>query len=122
MLDVDSLVDFRVGRGGESSGTGRFRLDTERSKGPLFVSEDDDGVGGLLRLRICSSSSSSVLEALRVLKSRTAGRGVALGEISPAPPVGETWRPGVAAGGEQEDDTSGEIELRERGEWPKSRR
>lgn len=110
---ADSLDDLRGGGGGESSGTGRFLLGTERSRGPLLVSVEEDGVGGLLRFRICSSSSS-VDEAFRVLKSSTAGNGVALGDMSPL--VGDTWSPGVAAGGEHEDDTSGDTELRESGE------
>lgn len=114
-VEVACLDDFRGGGGGESSGPGRFLLGTDKSRGPLFVSVDDEGVGGLLRFRICSSSSSSVDEAFLVLKSSTPVRGVAAGDISP-PLVGDTRRPGVAAGGEHEDVTRGETEPRDRGE------
>lgn len=86
-----------------------------------MVSVEDDGVGGLLRLRICSSSSSSVEEVLRVLKSRTVGNGVAVGETS-TPLVGDMRRPGVAAGGEHDEETRGDTEPRESGEWPSKRR
>jgi len=88
----------------------------------LFVSVDEDGVGGLLRFSICSSSSSSIEEdAFLVLKSSTAGSGVADGEISPTL-VGDTRRPGVAAGGEHEEETNGDTEPRDKGEWPRRRR
>lgn len=117
--EEDSLDTFRGG--GESSGPGRFLLGTERSSGPLFVSVEDDGVGGLLRFSICSSSSSSVEDAFLVLKSSTAGSGVADGEISPTL-VGDTRRPGVAAGGEHEEETRGDTEPRDKGEWPSRRR
>ena len=86
------LADIRddfLGGGGveESSGVGRLRFGTERSRGPLFVSVEDEGVGDLLRFKICSSSSPSAEEEpLRVLKSNTVG--VALGEISAL--VGDT--------------------------------
>lgn len=116
-----SLDDLRGGGGGESSGPGRFLLGTERSNGPLFVSVEEDGVGGLLRFNICSSSSSSVEDVFLVLKSSTAGRGVADGEISPTL-VGDTRRPGVAAGGEHEEETNGDTEPRDKGEWPRRRR
>lgn len=116
-----NLEDLRGGGGEESSGPGRFLLGTDRSNGPLFVSVEEDGVGGLLRFRICSSSSSSVEEAFLVLKSRTAGNGVAEGDTSPTL-LGETKRPGVAAGGEQEDDTNGDTEPRDKGECPRRSR
>lgn len=115
LIEEANLDDLRGGGGDKFSVSGRFLLDTERSNGPLFVSVEEDGVGGLLRFNICSSSSSSVKDAFLVLKSNTAGRGVADGEISPTL-VGDTKRPGVAAGGEHDEETKGDTEPRDKGE------